>query len=345
MGGFVLIIVLFTLLLGYLIAEPREGRKDTAKQEEQNRKEPEQSPGKLTERLVADSHQQAETQLKPVSGSKDGQGVLMPDGSPLPETLIGDTVWVTHEGYEPLELPSPDARKTRPKPSIQFMEPCRYVASYQKGDTTYRLVVREGHRAGTVATYLGWADEDHLLTMPRAWVSARWGTHLKAILVNTLEFESLRKPGVEVVVRMGPTSSAPVRRTLPFFSFYFVYSDTGGADGFVLLGTAPSFRPFGDTEEVRQVVLGWAPRRAVQFWDTRVGINWDRTTTQPSRPFAARRTWASLSDGRKMPFGQYGARRSSLLFEESRDETVPARKLLMNSQCPLSDGKTGHSHG
>lgn len=196
-------------------------------------------------------------------------------------------IWVAYEGYRPKTRWSEAARPEGDR-TLEFMESFHVLYSHKGKEGAYLLLGKSDPTVTRVQQVIGWVRKDFTVESEAERVPP-FRFHRKVLLVagaNILATNEDRWAG-EIPVFDAPWSGARVRAKFMSPSIFFCYGRSAldrsgtGDEGYVLIGSAPYLRPsrWDGEESPTRVVMGWAPRSRIVFWNTRLAVAWDRAST------------------------------------------------------------------
>jgi hypothetical protein len=276
--------------------------------------------------------------------------VRQSDGSPLPaldEMAVlrepGSSrrleIRVAYQGLRPTELPRP-AGLDNPEVGgpIGFLEPFACSMTSGSAAESYDLLVKVAPDGLRVHQVVGWVARRYLIvgTLARQDPATKL---LQKALISTSpdQFREApapagadpESPSGAVTPRLGPaarsgTAGEPIR----LFNVFFIY---GEADGYVLIGRRPLFRPEADPDDPRRVILGWVPENRICRWLTREAVSW--------RPEGRKKAGVVYGSAQDALNGLFGRPAQTILIEEPRPDGLFGRPLLPGQmRFPLIGG-------
>lgn len=173
-----------------------------------------------------------------------------------------------------------DPGSTVVKMRLAFFDEFYAVQEYEtEAKEQYIRLVKDpnmdGLKLSPNARDYGWIKKENMLLWEQCLVTKEGKINRKAMILNTIEHLKNLASGEANLVefRRGPSSDAEkTGETSRLFQFFFIYKTTST---FVLLGKEE--RVPADEASRKQIIVGWAPKERLTFWDHRIAVepNWD----------------------------------------------------------------------
>ena len=205
--------------------------------------------------------------------------VYQSDGSETAAQIVPNKPWIVYSDRD-LNFTYDQPGSARRQRVLSFLE--EFFVLEERGDYL-KLLKDAGINRLTLSEYAveyGWISKENLLLSQRCMVTPDKQFDQTVLTIKTVEHYQLQHStnAFALEFRRGPAERYPyTRHTAAFFQMYFVYKSTETS---LLLGKEVRI-PEG-IEDKFEVILGWAPRSHLFFWNSRIALepNWDFEAVQ-----------------------------------------------------------------
>jgi hypothetical protein len=209
---------------------------------------------------------------------------VMRDENNMPIVAI-----VIVDGEDILEEPKRSAETVRRAGWLESFYICDRISISSQHYLQLAKVDLDSHYE--ITEIVGWIDEGHCLDRREA-LRTEHSIFEKAVIINRWEDSGGETTLEATPAFAGPGEAFKQKTKLGLFSFYYIFAKQRSSDDqeYVLLGhTSRIFSP----AQADEVLIGWVPKNRIVEWNTRQGIQYDKSNLdmrgEPVRIFANER--------------------------------------------------------